>query len=40
MPPVNIRKELYERAIIAKVDVVKIVNDAVENYLSEHEDEQ
>jgi hypothetical protein len=40
MPPINIRKELYERAIIAKVDVVKIANDAVEQYLNEHKDEQ
>ncbi len=40
MPPVNIRKELYDRAIRAKIDIVAIANDAVEAYLNEHEDEQ
>lgn len=40
MGAINIRKELHERAIIARIDIVKIANDAVEKYLDEHEDEQ
>ncbi len=40
MGAINIRKELYDRAIRAEIDIVKIANDAVEKYLDEHEDEQ
>jgi len=40
MAAINIRKELYERAIRARIDIVKVANDAVEKYLDEHDDEQ
>jgi len=40
MGAINIRKELHERAIRADIDIVKIANDAVEEYLEEHKDEQ
>lgn len=40
MPPVNIRKTLYDKAILAKIDLPGVVNDLLEKYLDEYEDEQ